>query len=508
MARPAAPRRSRHRGGLPRRTRGLSGQPRPRRPALRARPRPRAACRPHRRRPTRRPAGGRRCRCPRRRSAAGRPRRPAPRPDHHGRPSQPDPVDVRRRLRRPRGVRARAPGRQRTGPRRRSRPAPLDRRARHGVRPRPHARPRHRCRPPAGADRPRHRTPGRPAYRPHPALPGQGRGRLSRRDRRRTGGGRATPPGRARRHRRTRLPDLLPHRRHGRRPHQGPRDPRRRTGIRCGVAGQLPARDLRSRPDALRPAHGAVLLAVAGPAARHRHRRRVGPAHRDLREGAGPVRRRAGHLRVDDGQLPRPPRDPRRRGGAGDAAGRGRRDGQGVPAHLGSQRPRRHRRPARAAGQRPQRTTPRPHARPRRTPRRPPAPHRPAPLRRGPVQLAAARPDAGRGELDRVPHEPVRQGRRRGARAAQARHPRHPDAVGDGPRRRRGPPRRPRGHRPRRPRRRPARRRDDVPDDPHDAHPRLLPDREPGSARAHRQVRARSRSRTSSPTSRCSGPVR
>ena len=97
----------------------------------------------------------------------------------------------------------------------------------------------------------------------------------------------------------------------------------------------------------------------------------------------------------------------------------------------------------------------------------------------------------GRGELAGLPDEPVRQGRRRDPRAAQARRPRHPHAVGDGPRRRRGPPGRRRRGRPRRRGAGAARRRGDVPAHPHDAHPRLLPDREPGAARAHRQVRAR-----------------
>ena len=50
----------------------------------------------------------------------------------------------------------------------------------------------------------------------------------------------------------------------------------------------------------------------------------------------------------------------------------------------------------------------------------------------------AARPHPGRGELAGVPDEPVRQGRRRDPGLPQARRPRHPHAVGDGPRRRRG----------------------------------------------------------------------
>ena len=112
-----------------------------------------------------------------------------------------------------------------------------------------------------------------------------------------------------------------------------------------GISGVDPIRH--------RPAHGAVLLPAARRAARHRRRRRVGPAHRDLRGGPRPLRRRAGHLRVDDGHLQGAPRRPRRRRRARAAAGRGRRDRQGVPAHPGQGRPQRHRRPARAAQPRP-----------------------------------------------------------------------------------------------------------------------------------------------------------
>ena len=68
---------------------------------------------------------------------------------------------------------------------------------------------------------------------------------------------------RARDHRDARLPVLLPHRRRRRRP-----DPRhggagRRARLRGGQPGQLPARHLRGRPDAPRPADGAVPLAAA-----------------------------------------------------------------------------------------------------------------------------------------------------------------------------------------------------------------------------------------------------
>ncbi len=69
-------------------------------------------------------------------------------------------------------------------------------------------------------------------------------------------------------------------------------------GVRCAArgsgAGSLVTyltRDLRRRPDALRAADGALPLPVAPPAARHRHRRGVGPPYRGLREGARPLRR-------------------------------------------------------------------------------------------------------------------------------------------------------------------------------------------------------------------------
>ena len=65
--------------------------------------------------------------------------------------------------------------------------------------------------------------------------------------------------------------------------------------------------------------------------------------------------------------------------------------------------------------------------------------------------------------LRRLPDEPVRQGRRRGPRAAQARRARHPDAVVDGARRRRDRAARGVAHRPRRRGAGALRRRADVP---------------------------------------------
>ena len=82
----------------------------------------------------------------------------------------------------------------------------------------------------------------------------------------------------------------------------------------------------------------------------------------------------------------------------------------------------------------------RPAVPPGRAARRAAPAHRAAPVRRTPLRHHPARPHPGRGELARLPDEPVRQGRRRGARPAQARRARHPHAVGDGPRDRRGRP--------------------------------------------------------------------
>ena len=91
-------------------------------------------------------------------------------------------------------------------------------------------------------------------------------------------------------------------------------------GSGAGQPGQLPARRLRGRPAAPRPADGAVPLPAAAGAARHRHRRGVRAPARDLRGGPRPLRRGALRLRLDDGHLPGPARGPRRRRGAGHAA--------------------------------------------------------------------------------------------------------------------------------------------------------------------------------------------
>ncbi len=146
---------------------------------------------------------------------------------------------------------------------------------------------------------------------------------------------------------RARLRVVLPHRRRRHRPDQG--DGSALRGPRFGrrQPGQLPARRLRGRPDPARAADGALPLAAARGAARHRHRRGVGPAARGLRGDPRPLQRRALRVRLDDGHLPGAARGTRRRWRARHAARRDRRDRQGVPAHPG---PRCAGRAARAAG--------------------------------------------------------------------------------------------------------------------------------------------------------------
>ncbi len=125
---------------------------------------------------------------------------------------------------------------------------------------------------------------------------------------------------RARADPRPRLRVVLPHRRRRHRPDPRARGALRGAGVRRGQPGQLPARRLRHRPDPPPPADGAVPLAAARVAARHRRRRGVRAAHRDLRGDPRPLRRRALRLRLDDGHLPRPPRGARRRRRARHAA--------------------------------------------------------------------------------------------------------------------------------------------------------------------------------------------
>ena len=152
---------------------------------------------------------------------------------------------------------------------------------------------------------------------------------------------------------RPRLRVVLPHRRRRHRPDQGDGGAVRGARVGRRQPGQLPARRLRGRPDPARAADGAVPLAAARGAARHRHRRGVGAPARGLRGDPRHLRRRAVRLRLDDGHLPGPACRARRRRRARDAAGRDRRDRQGVPAHPGPRRPDRAARAAGAAGRRP-----------------------------------------------------------------------------------------------------------------------------------------------------------
>ena len=343
-----------------------------------------------------------------------------------------------------RGRRRRGPGRRRSG--RTSEPAAVRRllettAARgDGVRPRPVRRPR----------------PGRGASSPSwPSSTGSGRpgARAVLRERCEAGlarrYGSAPDPAvrraarrRARRHRAAGLRRLLPHRRRGRRP--DPRDGgaggRPRLGRR--QPGQLPARHLRRRPDratacswsgssprcarrcptststssrpaAPRSTSGSSTASAASAAScvsmmdtyRVRHAVRDVGAALGLPPGEIDALAKAfPHIRARDARaaLPSCPSC----GPAGSGAGRRRGAGRavlalverldGLPRHVA--------------------------------------------LHPCGVLLSdahPARPHPGRGELAGLPDEPVRQGRRRGPRPAQARRPRHPDAVVDGARGRR-----------------------------------------------------------------------
>ena len=210
---------------------------------------------------------------------------------------------------------------------------------------------------------------------------------------------------------------------------RGPRVGRRQPG-------QLPARHLRGRPDPPRPADGAVPLAAA---------RTRCPTSTSTWSPPGASRSTSAildrfggercRLRLDDGHLPGAARDPRRRRRARHAAGRDRRDRQGVPAHPGPRRPRRRCASCPSCGPAGS-ATPRLDLLFRLVERLDGLPRHIALhpcgvllsdatlLDRTPVEASFAG----------LPDEPVRQGRRRGPRPAQARRARHPDAVGDGAR--------------------------------------------------------------------------
>ena len=250
----------------------------PRRPDGADRPAGRARHGAQQRGPLRRPPRRRHRRRPRRRPPAGRPR-PAPRRPRQrrgvpqvrqadGRDRRGDRPALRagRRLR-PRGAAAAGPHPGGGRPVR-DRPAPRPRAGRGalpGVRALcwsggPWGRP---------ADHPRR-------HRGRRAAPGALRGR----DRRplrlgSQGGGLEAARRRAGDDPRARLRVVLPHRRRRHRP--DPRDGGALRGPRLGRGqpGQLPARRLRGRPDPAPPADGAVPLAAARGAARHRRRRGV-----------------------------------------------------------------------------------------------------------------------------------------------------------------------------------------------------------------------------------------
>ncbi len=295
---------------------------------------------------------------------------------------------------------------------------------------RPPGRPRTRLGAPAGEPR---AGPGRAGGGGRPAPQGLRVG-----DRPLLSGRGPEPGGRAAARRRAgddpqaRLRLLLPHRPGSLQDHQGPRGPRGGPRLGGRQPGELPARDLRRRPAALRAAHGALPHPDADRAAGHRPRRRVRPPHRGLRGDPRAVRRRPRRLRVDDGHLPGAARDPRRGCRPRAAARRDRRHRQVVPAHPGPRRPPRPRRAARTAGVGHRLRTARRALRPRRVTRRPAPARRAASLRRPHLRREPARPHPRGGQLARLPDEPVRQGRRRADGPAQARRPRHPDAVGDG----------------------------------------------------------------------------
>ena len=200
--------------------------------------------------------------------------------------------------------------------------------------------------------------------------------------------------------------------------------------------GQLPARHLRRRPDPARPADGAVPLAAARGAARHRRRRRVGPARprstSAILDRFGGERcvcvsmmdtYRVRHAVRDVGAaLGMPP-------GEIDAIAKAfphirARDARMALRELPELRASRARRRAgstccsgSSSGSTGCRATSRVH---------------PCGVLLSDATLLDRTPVEA--SFAGLPDEPVRQGRRRGPRPAQARRARHPDAVRDGPR--------------------------------------------------------------------------
>ena len=282
----------------------------------------------------------------------------------------------------------------------------------------------------------------RPALLPTPcsadgATPAGPRGPAHHRARRR-GGARAARA-RARHHRRARLRHLLPHRRRRGRPDPLDAGARRRTWFGSRVAGHVPARHLRGRPAPARPASSSAFshrFVRRCPTSTSTSSRLAAPRSTPASSSvsattASPASRwptptASGTRSVTS--VPRSGLPPSEIDTVAKAFPHIRaRDAQNALRELPELRASRIADDPRLALL----------LRARRTARRPAAPSRSAPVRRPAVRRHAARPHPGRVERDGFCHEPVRQGRRRAPRSAQARRARHPHAVGDGVRARR-----------------------------------------------------------------------
>ena len=258
--------------------------------------------------------------------------------------------------------------------------------------------------------------------------------------------------------------------------------------VGCGVAGVLRAADLRRRPGRARPRVRAVHEPLPRRAARHRRRRGGAPSAGRLRHGPGQVRRAPHRVRGDGRDVPGEDGGARGRQGAGPAARRARPHRQEPQLGTGPGRPGAGEEHAGAQGGTARRGAARAAVRHRRTHRRVPTAPGAAPVRDPAGRHPADRPYATGALGRRLPDEPVRQGRRRGAGAAQARRPGGADAVIDAA-----------CHRPRRAhprdrlrhRRHPGPRRADLRVGALDADHRDLPDRVTGTAGAARPAPAR-----------------
>ena len=255
--------------------------------------------------------------------------------------------------------------------------------------------------------------------------------------RRQPGPGRAEGPGppgaRAGHHRPDRDGRLLPHGGRRGRPYPRGGHPLRHPRLRRGQLRQPPARHQRDRPARARPADGAVPVPDQEHAPGHRPGRGVGPPPGRVPDHLRRLRGRAHRLRLHDGDLPGAQRDQGRRRRDVAAAGRDRRDRQGLPAHPGQADHGGAHRAARAAPLPARQRAARTRLRPRPAARRPAAARRHAPVRRAALGPDPARPHRGGPERRGLPAQPARQGRRGDRRGDQAGRARRPDAVGDGP---------------------------------------------------------------------------